>query len=919
MNVLDKEYTTTEQLLADLNKEPEKPLTKEEQEKILEQRKLNFKNRKKAVKNGLVVGGIGGTAAVAMSASMPVAAAVGAGFATGYAGYKLGVPAGYSILDIGNPEGSQGMLGKFIERVAKWGENDIPKEFKTVLDIYDKGLNILGKASLEPLLAVLSIAWTLRGEGWNSAVEIYKKSSEKRKEEANKLILEKQRELLSLAYFNNDGDVNALLEAQQKIIEDSFNFGTVEDNKAFQEENLPTLLGLSVRELDDVDKFTAGIQTRRETQTIVSNILSNSDIAGESYDKIAKVYAWLSPDVNSKNLNEKEVKAVNDIVGELDESKRERLLKELLRIYPAVIKGRTVDEIFASTNRVLNYFDRFNSVNEKRDDPNATQLEKDNERLQNAEKLENLKDFLATYRIAMINGEALSLVKFNDDLSMPNMMPADIAAEFRRFGFPGGINPFINLGFVNKPTESQVYARAETYHSLNSNVPDIIDFTNTFSNFYRIYKDPKIIENNLKTINTLSRKQLEGLNSLTQLYLQNNGVVNPVRISYQGETLEMDANNPILQSLRNALRPRGNNINPRSENIIYRPSAIQDLIIQLEDKPELSVLKNLLEEINNIPLLMTDLIFGSSEQGFANSTINFIKNLNSPASIFQYLFILNDGELPPLDKMSVRDAASYRVSVKSLLNLKEEIAIRLLEAYQDIWIDEENLFDTHIKHLKRINNGDIVIQRNILNGRDHLGYLAELEVINGDMVENLTSNDYSEIAELSKEFDIKPNMLQVSDLTNRDEFNKLKLGLSKIGKVLYLRMGELVRTEGDVESHNFKTVNEIKFIHHYLSILNTLGFDPKDLTAEDCINDKLLKMYLNGYDLKLASRSFNTYDENVGQGAYSLTLGGSRLSFPPVNNIANIEPAAPAQQSNPAQPQAVAQPAVPAQANAATP
>lgn len=699
--------------------------------------------------------------------------------------------------------------------------------------------------------------------------------------------VEEEQKLLTEAYHRSEGKINQLLDSQKRILQQAFKLEDGADKELLTSINLISWLDIDEDKINKPSLILEDLDNRRKTQSIIRTLLQGTAISGNDEEKIRKVYSYLSNfDPQNQTLTTQEQQFIDTTLNlpelSVDSFMEDLVMEELIRIGFNITSGSTLETELNKTDQIINFFERFKTTDEKGDNPVSTLDEIVDETLDKQDNLNRLSGFLKKYKDTLFTGAALSTVKVNNSLSGSELMPEDLRTNFNNLG-TAGINPFLNLGFVTIPTQDQIQSKLDRYNSLINNFPSEEQFKTTYERFYSKYPDKSQISKNLDVLQGLSKKQVEALDSLSTLFIKlSNANIDPITVSFQGTSVDIPRGYRVVISLINALGAKDFSGAQEGE-VEYNPEAIQHLLTQISNVPELKPLRDLLEELNNIPFLKTDLIFGNEEIGYSNSLINFIKNLNYPEYIFKYLFIASDGDFPALDKQSLNESISQRVSIMSALNVKAWMAENLLQASSENGARFNNLASAHNEQLKRIASGDMVIKRNIENGRDHQGYIAELERLNKDLIFNMNMKDgkerYPELAELTYAFELKRNMVRVDYLNNEKDTEKLLKGLSNLARILYARFNQLIETQGGKESHDKNFIDEILFIEHYMSILNALGFDPLRVGNEININTKLLKMYLNGYDISRTSQESSSFDGNIGEGDFTLSLGTNKLNI----------------------------------------
>ena len=860
-----------------------------------------------ALYGGMIVGG-------AAASFIPVVGqaglAVAGGAAATYGGVKLvekvGIPrmqdAFWGLMDIGNPEGSQGRVGKLIDKIYKWGEKDIPKEFQTALNVYKTGLDLTRYTFLEVPAAIGSTVFALGGERVKRVQEILKNRkdlsvNEKKKlaeKEAERKTEELEREQAIEAFHRTEGYTDYLLDDQKNFTKSLIDSLINTDLPGFQDykdiinnRNLISYFYLKPEEFDNLENLQKGIESRKQTETDIEELLTNPQIKGDPGEIVAKVYSYLLKPNNpnefltdqEKSIIKEKLKISKDEGGteegesavSFKDPKIAKILSELKRILVQLNAGRTLDEIEKENNNILRFGESLLKLaeqkHEKSDNAKASEAEKAAEKKDNEDRLKKIGVFLKNYKESFLSGACISTVDYRADLGMENMVPEDIKQEFKNLGIEQGRNPFMFLGFTNTPEEEDIQKRIKQYEELLTEFPSKAKFKNGFNHFYSVYNANQM-RKNLDLIEGMSRKQVEAFDVLSRIFIEVNSETLPFNIRYRG--VDMEITEEIAEQFKKAFNPNKENVTPE-DNITYNFQGLQDLLVSLStSREEDDPLRNLIETINDTPLLENDLMFGNSKKGYEDSVVNFIKNLNYPENLFKTIYIAKDGEMPPLDQENRSSAANQSYSISSLLESKSRIAVKLLDLSKKHNEDYVKLSNAHTTHRLRIINGDVEIKRKTEKKRDHQGYIAKLEVLNGDLIQNLKLEKYKALANITKEMSLANNELAVSNFKDPNDFNKIKKGLDKLGKILFIRYSQMVATEGDTEDHTDNVMEEFMFIQNYLQILYALGFSPNNIYTENCINDKLLRMYFNGIDLNRQSLNKTSFKQNVGEGEYSL-------------------------------------------------
>ncbi len=653
-----------------------------------------------------------------------------------------------------------------------------------------------------------------------------------------------------------------------------------------QNENIYAWLGIKPDDSSDPEKLKIAIENRKKSTSILLDFFTDPEIANlAEEDDISFLQSLISflTNPNSENISfspeeQKKIKSKlqekTGVSGEEFNAKNPiiyRFIHDLEKIIKKMQRGEERSD-------VLDRIDKITSA---------------------AEKITTNIDASNMYKDRWLSAAACTVTPFNDRLGTQTQMPEDLNIEFHDNGMFGGVDPFLFLGFVEVPNQQEIDDKKISLDNLASRIPS----KNAIEDNMQVIKDKynmSQIRQNCEVISSLSRRQVESMHVLSQIFLQlaTTPPSTQFQFNFEGKTLNIN-NAALIEKIRKVIFPekvQGENVNS-SDNILLRKFELNELIkevVELVSKdPNYVTLLNLLQTLNDFSLMTEDLTFGlNDKEGKKNTALNFIKDLNYPNPIFEVMYQLYDGDMTKLVhekrryfKKSNRLSPSRSIyeGMVSVISSKQGIVQKLSDLRKDDG-KFQKIVDLHHQYLQRISDGDFVLSENIEEKRDPQNFIKQLH----DLAINLVDRKYPQLARIMGDTyisfdDIVPPKIKsttkIEDLGKYPDIQKLIGQLTLISKILFNRQAEILTSEFGAEQVNPKIQQEMFFIEHHLRILVALGFDIDNIKGNNVINSKPLMMYLNGLSVNPINSGRYKIKDNCGKSNFTFSRTEEKLKI----------------------------------------
>ncbi|MFS8130512.1 MAG: hypothetical protein ACMG57_00890, partial [Candidatus Dojkabacteria bacterium] len=811
-----------------------------------------------------------GTTAVAAAGLLvggfPITAGAVAG---GYAGYQIGrrvLPTiGSTILDIGDPEGKSG-ASKLVQWLIKRGEADMPPAWKTILtgaDFLVKGLTFPAQI-VAAAISVTELALQLMGKAalekfYNKPkAEQAKIMQEMFEKNAKQLEVERQHQ----EFMKNGTAGIDLLNNQQQLIESGFDTGADPIKDRELKVNLFSLLGIDPRKDDDlsVESLEAKAKQREEYNKIYK-LVPKGIAPDEATRKLNEIYVYLSKGEEA-GLSTAEVDTIKKALGDANFDRNSLEARVFLEELEEVIEklgypNASLDPIVQEMEDAIGLAKRINNQVVAAIPANATNP------AGTPANLDKRNEIMEHYRENWLAGAAYGMVGTHYRMSSNEHLPEEAKKVFIDLGF-GPQNPLALLNFATIPEQSAVTSEKTRLQSIGTNVVPLINESNIEKKIrtLRQLKLEAVIDRDLFILSSLNPVEAVLLNKASYLSLALDTYTGGGPLTLPPQVIVPPITDTTVIKLLKELFSRSFNNPP--ELFFSDIDEVRDQIIQTGGAyPELLGLLNELYDFSDRNLGLADALFGDGTPDSNNaSVLNVIKSMNDSAAGPKEIdfFILFEGLGGDFNLLKTDRKEQIPLNIISVFDRKIR-AVGDLETLLGNPGKTQKLQKAHLDYLKSIYSGDAVVESNLRkgNGRDHALHLTEMRELL-DAIENDRTNpplDFNYKALKSfiqqKGKDIKGSELiapnnRDTDALKPENFKQdagsLITNLTNLYEVLTERSNLL-----DIDSANLTEDEQQEYflLKKLLSILELLGAKQKGDKFE--FNEKLLMMYLNGYNL----------------------------------------------------------------------
>lgn len=772
----------------------------------------------------------------------------------------------------------KGAVAKLFDGMKKWGESGMVGEIGTIM----KGiLNIWDKATYIPVAAAL--AMTGAGMAAAALAEIIfqrfnVKNAEKQKVyDAIKSKIQNNAEQVdrTVDFLLNVESTKELLQNQSQLISENIEFTDPRLNRILQNENIYSLLHIDAKEGNDAEKVTASVGRRKNTNALITNLLSSNELGDTENERIRNITTILETKFNDKvvgmtdeqvNKLKEKLKEKDPLLDDYNSPAYAALLEDLRYVNREIRKGRTLADINADLNGIVEV----------------------------AEKLASNPKALEIYQQSWTTGSAYTIIPFKDNLAVEKNIPEDLRTEFEKTGL-GKYNPLMFIGVSVPPFDKlSIEKRYIQLTRMNNNLVGSVELNSMIGNLAETYTNEEL-ERNFSILNNLSRDKVNTLNEIASIansLVRNNG--NSFTFFSNGQEVNV-TDSTLIQAVKTLLFSEPNRTLTKDTPIQIQHNKLEgdEVMGKIQrskenGSEELRALIRKIVDIENDSIVLNDFVLSAPEDTDSNKTVlSMIKDMQ-PA--FEQIYAAYDGDLRHFfDNGVITPPNRVYEHLKKNIGQKTLIAEQLTNLTDSAL---KALVNTHLSHLDRINNGNIVVLENIENTRDHQGLIDRLN----NIAENLLKVNEGRLKEIRDEYEKNGTVIDLSKIRlpridpkkpieNLEDYPKLvdlRNEIIKVGAILMTRKLEIVNTYQDEYIKNdTELVGELLALDNQLKTLTILGLyidrtgDPDKIFR---VNDKLLKMYLNGMKLSEGTTE-NNIRNSLGNSPFHLQSTTSKVNI----------------------------------------
>lgn len=804
----------------------------------------------------------------------------------------------WDFLNAGDPEAKVG-LGGFLNKVIKRGEGDIPKEFKTVLDIYKTSVDIGTKipeaaVGLGSIAVMLTQAGYAKYDGWKTKKE--KTRTDFLKEQADKLAADLDAEQQYEDFMLNGADGEVMTDAQQEMIQRMFNFGppippaTANPFVALfnQNPNFFRWMNINPTQDDQVneDGIADSIKFRTSIDTKLYNLLPDTLDKNAAETKLRDIQVFLYNTQNTGGLTEQERAGIQGIVG-ANRIQIDKLNREIETI------------LLDLEDPLVEWVDVKNEIS------TAASLANNINALANPRRAE----VISAMQEAWLSGAAFNMVGIDDNVAMARNLPPELNQQFLDLGFRqdgrNSYNPIIFTGFTNIPEPADVQTELTRLNAVDETQFNEQNLRPKLVQLEVVVKPKEIIGRNFRTMSKLSPLDVNNLNKINNTREVIKAGV-PVTIeSFGGAPTFTTADQPFVIQLQNLLERRPIQGMVDVESFRGDVQNLYDLVDNgtlLAGLAERTEALQYLEELGRFSakfILENDVIFGTDDPVEKNNSIlTTIEVLNAPrigttynidfAMIYEGL----GGDFTlMLNGDGAEDIKIIASQLRGKISTKKDALRKLLVVLGDT-DQSSQLRAAHLQHLKQIVNGEIIIESNLKKGRDHNGFINQvIDIVDALEVQDTTPPfDFNQTALreiLFPKSTYAPNgddedinlenitipkkkdgeKYTVADMQGTEVEMKLKPELTDLYARTMQRIRDLQMAYQNTDPSE-DVQKEFLVLRNLRKTLERLGiYEKRESNAMGIpiydINTRVLMMYLNGYNLSNVGTGLSNFEENL--------------------------------------------------------